>query len=66
MYVTLLFIVFVVGLLLLFLPFTIYKKWVENRAFSVVIHIIGIILCIVSAISIYAVLSGEIVLPLIK
>lgn len=66
MYVTLLFIVFVVGLLLLFLPFTIYKKWVENRAFSVVIRIIGIILCIVSAISIYAVLSGEIVLPLIK
>lgn len=66
MYVTVLLIVFVVGLLLLFLPFNIYKKWVESRIFSVVIRVIGIILCIVSAISIYAVLSGEIVLPLIK
>lgn len=66
MYVTVLLVVFIVGLLLLFLPFNIYKKWVESRIFSVVIRVIGIILCIVSAISIYAVLSGEIVLPLIK
>lgn len=66
MYVTVLLIVFVVGLLLLFLPFNIYKKWVESRIFSVVVRVIGIILCIVSAISIYAVLSGKIVLPLIK
>lgn len=66
MYVTVLFIVFVVGLLFLFLPFNIYKKWGESRIFSVVIRVIGIILCIVSIISIYAVLSGEIVLPLIK
>lgn len=66
MYVTVLLIVFVVGLLLLFLPFNIYKKWVESRIFFVVVRVIGIILCIVSAISIYAVLSGEIVLPLIK
>ena len=66
MYVTLFFIVLVVGLLLLLLPFKIYEKWVENRAFSVVIRVIGIILCIISIISIYAVLSGEIILPLIK
>ena len=66
MYVTLLFIVLVVGLLLLLLPFNIYKKWIGSRIFSVVIRVIGIILCSVSAISIYAVLSGVIVLPLIK
>lgn len=66
MYVTLFFIILVVGLLLLFLPFNIYRKWIESKIFSVIIRVIGIILCIVSAISIYAVLSGKIVLPLIK
>lgn len=66
MYVTLFFIIFVVGLLLLILPFNIYRKWIESKIFSVVIRVIGIILCIVSSISIYAVLSGKIVLPLIK
>lgn len=66
MYVTLFFIILVVGLLLIFLPFNIYRKWVESEVFTIVIRVIGIILCIVSAISIYAVLSGKIVLPLIK
>lgn len=66
MYVTLFFIILVVGLLLLFLPFNIYRKWIDRKVFSVLIRVIGIILCIVSAISIYAVLSGKIVLPLIK
>lgn len=66
MYVTLFFIILVVGLLLLFLPFNIYRKWIKSKIFSVIIRVIGIILCIVSAISIYAVLSGKIVLPLIK
>lgn len=66
MYVTLFSIILVIGLLLLLLPIDIYKKWFDNRVFPIVIRVIGIILCIISVFSIYAVLSGEIVLPLIK
>ena len=66
MYVTLFCITLVIGLLLLLLPINIYKKWFDNRVFPIVIRVIGIILCIISVFSIYAVLSGEIVLPLIK
>lgn len=66
MYVTLFSIILVIGLLLLLLPINIYKKWFDNRVFPIVIRGIGIILCIISVFSIYAVLSGEIVLPLIK
>ena len=66
MYVTLFSIILVIGLLLLLLPIIIYKKWFDNRVFPIVIRVIGIILCIISVFSIYAVLSGEIVLPLIK
>ena len=66
MYVTLFSITLVIGLLLLLLPINIYKKWFDNRVFPIVIRVIGIILCIISVFSIYAVLSGEIVLPLIQ
>ena len=66
MYVTLFSITLVIGLLLLLLPINIYKKWFDNRVIPIVIRVIGIILCIISVFSIYAVLSGEIVLPLIK
>lgn len=66
MYVTLFSIILVIGLLLLLLPINIYKKWFDNRVFPIVIRVIGIILCIISVFSIYAVLSGEIILPLIK
>lgn len=66
MYITLFSITLVIGLLLLLLPINIYKKWFDNRVFPIVIRVIGIILCIISVFSIYAVLSGEIVLPLIK
>ena len=66
MYVTLFSIILVIGLLLLLLPINKYKKWFDNRVFPIVIRVIGIILCIISVFSIYAVLSGEIVLPLIK
>lgn len=66
MYVTLFSIILVIGLLLLLLPINMYKKWFDNRVFPIVIRVIGIILCIISVFSIYAVLSGEIVLPLIK
>ena len=66
MYVTLFSIILVIGLLLLLLPINIYKKWFDNRVFPIVIRVIGIILCIISVFSIYAVLSGEIVLPLIS
>ena len=66
MYVTLFSITLVIGLLLLLLPINVYKKWFDNRVFPIVIRVIGIILCIISVFSIYAVLSGEIVLPLIK
>lgn len=66
MYVTLFSIILVIGLLLLLLPINIYKKWFDNRVFPIVIRVIGIILYIISVFSIYAVLSGEIVLPLIK
>lgn len=66
MYVTLFSITLVIGLLLLLLPINIYKKWFDNRVFPIVIRVIGIILCIISVFSIYAILSGEIVLPLIK
>lgn len=66
MYVTLFSIILVIGLLLLLLPINIYKKWFDNRVFPIVIRVIGIILCIISVFSIYAVLSGEFVLPLIK
>lgn len=66
MYVTLFSITLVIGLLFLLLPINIYKKWFDNRVFPIVIRVIGIILCIISVFSIYAVLSGEIVLPLIK
>lgn len=66
MYIMLFSIVLIVGLLFLFLPSNNYHKWFKGNAFSVVVRITGIILCIISIISIYAVLSGRIVLPLIK
>lgn len=66
MYITLFIVIFMTGLLLLFLPSDVYKKWIEGRVFSIVMRMAGIVLCIVSAIFIYAVLSGKIVLPLIK
>lgn len=66
MYVTLFSVVLVIGLLLLFIPASAYKKWFEKKVSLIIVRLIGIILCIVSAISIYAVLSGKIILPLIK
>lgn len=66
MYIILFSIVLIVGLLLLFLPSNNHQKWFKGNAFSIVVRITGIILCIISIISIYAVLSGRIVLPLIK
>ena len=66
MYVTLFSIIWLLVYCLLLLPINIYKKWFDNRVFPIVIRVIGIILCIISVFSIYAVLSGEIVLPLIK
>lgn len=57
MYVTLFSIILVIGLLLLLLPINIYRKWFDNRVFPIVIRVIGIILCIISVFSIYAVLS---------
>ena len=66
MYVTLFSVVLLVGLLLLFLPSSVYEKWFEKKTFPIIMRIIGIFLCIGSAISIYTVLSGKIILPLIK
>lgn len=66
MYIILFSVVLIIGLLLLFLPFGIIENCTKYKWFSIIIRLIGIVLCIASAVSIYAVLSGEIVLPLIK
>lgn len=66
MYIVLFSVVLIVGLLLLSLPFGVIKNCTKYKWFSIIIRLIGIVLCIASAVSIYAVLTGKIVLPLIK
>lgn len=66
MYITLIFLVLAVGLLLLFIPYRVIKRWSESKVFSVCLRLFGLILILIGIITIYAMLSGTIVLPLIK
>lgn len=61
MYIVLSVVAVVIGLLLLFQPFGALRG-----ALSVVLRVTGVVLCIAGAVLIYALLSGKIVLPLIK
>ena len=66
MYVTLFSVTFVLGLLFLILPSGAIADWSKRQWFPAVLRLLGTILCIVSGLFIYAVLSGKIVLPLFK
>ena len=66
MYAILLVMILIAGLVLLFIPAGAIKKWHESKVFSILFRLIGIILIVVSVVSLYALLSGAIVLPLFK
>lgn len=66
MYAILLVMVLIAGLILLFIPVSAIKKWYGSKLFSILLRLIGIILIVVSVVSLYALLSGAIVLPLFK
>lgn len=66
MYVILLVMILIAGLVLLFIPVSAIKKWHELKVFSAFLRVIGIILIVVSVVSLYALFSGAIVLPLFK
>ena len=66
MYITLILIILAVGLLLLILPHKTIKRLSELNGFSTCLRLFGMILVLIGTLSIYAVLSGTIVLPLIK
>ena len=64
MYAILLVMILIAGLVLLFIPVNVIKQWHESKAFFILLRLIGIILVVVSVTSLYALLSGAIVLPL--
>ena len=66
MYAILLVMILIAGLVLLFIPVDVIKKWHESKVFFILLRLIGIILIVVSVVSLYALLSGAIVLPLFK
>ena len=66
MYITLILLILAVGLSLLILPHRTIKSMSELNGFSLCFRLFGLILVIIGILTIYAVLSGAIVLPLIK
>lgn len=66
MYITLILLILAVGLLLLILPHRTIKNMSELNGFSLCLSLFGLILVLIGILTIYAVLSGAIVLPLIK
>ena len=64
MYAILLVMILIAGLALFFIPVDVIKKWHESKVFFILLRLIGIILVVVSVASLYALLSGTIVLPL--
>ena len=66
MYITLFIVVLIVGLLMVFLPSKVIKKLVNLNWILIALRALGVILCIASGVTIYALAVGKIVLPLIK
>ena len=66
MYITLFIIVLIVGILMVFLPSKAIKNLVNQNGVLVVLRLLGIIMCVASSVTIYALVAGKIVLPLIK
>lgn len=66
MYITLFAIVLIIGLLMLLLPGNLFRKLSKIKSFIIFLRLSGIVLIAVSAVSIYAVLSGAVELPLFK
>lgn len=66
MYITLFIIVLIVGLIMVFLPSKAIKNLINQFWILITLHLLGVILCVASGITIYALVAGKIVLPLIK
>lgn len=66
MYITLFIIVLIVGLIMVFLPSKAIKNLVNQFWILITLRLLGVILCVASGITIYALAAGKIVLPLIK
>lgn len=66
MYITLFIVVLIVGLLMVFLPAKVIKDLISLNWILIALRVLGIILCIASGVTIYALAVGKIVLPLIK
>lgn len=66
MYISLFIVVMIVGFIMLLLPTSIIQKASQHMWFCVFQRLVGAILILVSAVSIYALASGFIVLPLFK
>ena len=65
-HITLFIIVLIVGLLMVLLPSKAIKNLVNQNGVLVVLRLLGIIMCVASSVTIYALVAGKIVLPLIK
>lgn len=66
MYITLFAVVLIVGLLMVFLPSKTIKNLVNQNGVLIVLRLLGIIMCVASSVTIYALATGKFVLPLIK
>lgn len=66
MYITLFIVVLIVGLLMIFLPSKVIKNLVNLNWILIALRVLGVILCIASGVTVYALAVGKIVLPLIK
>ena len=64
MYITLFIIVLIVGLLMVLLPSKAIKNLVNQNGVLVVLRLLGIIMCVASSVTIYALVAGKIALPL--
>lgn len=62
MYITLFIIVLIVGLLMVLLPSKAIKNLVNQNGVLVVLRLLGIIMCVASSVTIYALVAGKIVL----
>lgn len=61
MYITLFIIVLIVGLLMVLLPSKAIKNLVNQNGVLVVLRLLGIIMCVASSVTIYALVAGKIV-----
>lgn len=66
MYITLFAIVLLIGLLMLLIPGKLFQRLSKANGFNIFLRLSGVVLIAISAVAIYAVLSGTVKLPLFR